>query len=168
MFNIMLQYLCLTLSNKHFSDISFKKGDIIILKKKIDHNWCVGEVNGKEGAVPLNHLQVIVPLPYPQCKALYDFSMGPNEEEGCLTFKKGSLIHVLRRVDQNWAEGRIGDKIGIFPISFVEMNSLGKQLMDSALKQYNLAALYRLQTNNHFLQSSGERSQQSLCSSDAF
>lgn len=116
------------------SDISFKKGDIIILKKKIDHNWCVGEVNGKEGAVPLNHLQVIVPLPYPQCKALYDFSMGPNEEEGCLTFKKGALIHVLRRVDQNWAEGRIGDKIGIFPISFVEMNILGKQMMDSALK----------------------------------
>ncbi|XP_055534264.1 E3 ubiquitin-protein ligase SH3RF1 [Wyeomyia smithii] len=116
------------------SDISFRKGDIIILKKKIDHNWCVGEVNGKEGAVPLNHLQVIVPLPYPQCKALYDFSMGPNEEEGCLTFKKGSLIHVLRRVDQNWAEGRIGDKIGIFPISFVEMNILGKQLMDAAMK----------------------------------
>ncbi|XP_055624846.1 E3 ubiquitin-protein ligase SH3RF1 [Toxorhynchites rutilus septentrionalis] len=121
-------------SSGETSDISFKKGDIIILRKKIDHNWCVGEVNGKEGAVPLNHLQVIVPLPYPQCKALYDFSMGPNEEEGCLTFKKGSLIHVLRRVDQNWAEGRIGDKIGIFPISFVEMNSLGKQLMDSALK----------------------------------
>ncbi|XP_065089453.1 E3 ubiquitin-protein ligase SH3RF1 [Ochlerotatus camptorhynchus] len=116
------------------SDISFKKGDIIILKKKIDHNWCVGEVNGKEGAVPLNHLQVIVPLPYPQCKALYDFSMGPNEEEGCLTFKKGALIHVLRRVDQNWAEGRIADKIGIFPISFVEMNSLAKHMMDSALK----------------------------------
>lgn len=116
------------------SDISFKKGDIVILKKKIDHNWCVGEVNGKEGAVPLNHLQVIVPLPYPQCKALYDFSMGPNDEEGCLTFKKGALIHVLRRVDQNWAEGRIADKIGIFPISFVEMNSLAKHMMDSALK----------------------------------
>lgn len=116
------------------SDISFKKGDIVILKKKIDHNWCVGETNGKEGAVPLNHLQVIVPLPYPQCKALYDFSMGPNDEEGCLTFKKGSLIHVLRRVDQNWAEGRIADKIGIFPISFVEMNSLAKHMMDSALK----------------------------------
>ncbi|XP_055592428.1 E3 ubiquitin-protein ligase SH3RF1-like [Uranotaenia lowii] len=117
------------------SDISFKKGDIVILKKKIDHNWCIGEVNGKEGAVPLNHLQVVIPLPYPQCKALFDFSMGPNDEEGCLTFKKGALIHVLRRVDQNWAEGRIGDKIGIFPISFVEMNFLGKQLMDSALKQ---------------------------------
>ncbi|EDS27268.1 Plenty of SH3s [Culex quinquefasciatus] len=129
-----LTYISSSLPPSFRSDISFKKGDIIILKKKIDHNWCVGEVNGKEGAVPLNHLQVVVPLPYPQCKALYDFSMGPNEEEGCLTFKKGALIHVLRRVDQNWAEGRIADKIGIFPISFVEMNILGKQMMDAALK----------------------------------
>uniref|UniRef100_A0A182MY13 RING-type E3 ubiquitin transferase n=1 Tax=Anopheles dirus TaxID=7168 RepID=A0A182MY13_9DIPT len=121
-------------SSSETSDISFRKGDIIILKKKIDHNWCVGEVNGKEGAVPLNHIKVIVPLPFPQCKALYDFRMGPAEEEGCLTFKKGALIHVLRRVDQNWAEGRIADKIGIFPISFVEMNGLAKHMMDSALK----------------------------------
>uniref|UniRef100_A0A182M963 RING-type E3 ubiquitin transferase n=1 Tax=Anopheles culicifacies TaxID=139723 RepID=A0A182M963_9DIPT len=121
-------------SSSETSDISFRKGDIIILKKKIDHNWCVGEVNGKEGAVPLNHIKVIVPLPFPQCKALYDFRMGPSEEEGCLTFKKGALIHVLRRVDQNWAEGRIADKIGIFPISFVEMNGLAKHMMDSSLK----------------------------------
>ncbi|XP_061512655.1 E3 ubiquitin-protein ligase SH3RF3 [Anopheles gambiae] len=121
-------------SSSETSDISFRKGDIIILRKKIDHNWCVGEVNGKEGAVPLNHIKVIVPLPFPQCKALYDFRMGPTEEEGCLTFKKGALIHVLRRVDQNWAEGRIGDKIGIFPISFVEMNGLAKHMMDTALK----------------------------------
>uniref|UniRef100_A0A3F2YWJ9 RING-type E3 ubiquitin transferase n=1 Tax=Anopheles epiroticus TaxID=199890 RepID=A0A3F2YWJ9_9DIPT len=121
-------------SSSETSDISFRKGDIIILKKKIDHNWCVGEVNGKEGAVPLNHIKVIVPLPFPQCKALYDFRMGPTEEEGCLTFKKGALIHVLRRVDQNWAEGRIADKIGIFPISFVEMNGLAKHMMDTALK----------------------------------
>uniref|UniRef100_A0A182TNA5 SH3 domain-containing protein n=1 Tax=Anopheles melas TaxID=34690 RepID=A0A182TNA5_9DIPT len=110
-------------SSSETSDISFRKGDIIILRKKIDHNWCVGEVNGKEGAVPLNHIKVIVPLPFPQCKALYDFRMGPTEEEGCLTFKKGALIHVLRRVDQNWAEGRIGDKIGIFPISSATSSS---------------------------------------------
>ncbi|XP_058067313.1 E3 ubiquitin-protein ligase SH3RF1 [Anopheles bellator] len=121
-------------SSSETSDISFRKGDIIILKKKIDHNWCVGEVNGKVGAVPLNHIKVLVPLPFPQCKALYDFRMGPTEEEGCLTFKKGAIIHVLRRVDQNWAEGRIADKIGIFPISFVEMNGLAKHLMDSSLK----------------------------------
>lgn len=56
--------------------------------------------------------------------------MGPNEEEGCLTFKKGTVIQVLRRVDHNWAEGRIGSSIGIFPIAFVELNQLAKQLLE--------------------------------------
>lgn len=77
-----------------------------------------------------------MPLPTAQCVALYDFKMGPNEEEGCLTFKKGTVIQVLRRVDHNWAEGRIGSSIGIFPIAFVELNHLAKQLLEG----YNLTA----------------------------
>lgn len=115
-------------------DLSFRKGDVIHLRRRIDLNWFLGELNNREGAFPANHVQVLVPLPVPQCKALYDFRMGPNEEEGCLTFKKGAIINVFRRVDQNWAEGRIGDCIGIFPIAFVEMNSLAKQLMDVSAK----------------------------------
>lgn len=114
--------------------MSFKKGDIIALLRRIDLNWFIGECNGREGVFPVNYVQVLVPLPQPQCKALYDFKMGPNEEEGCLTFKKGAIINVLRRVDQNWAEGRIGDIIGIFPIQFVEMNSLAKYVIDASSK----------------------------------
>lgn len=117
------------------SDLSFKKGDKIVLLRRIDINWFVGECNGREGVFPINYVQVLVPLPQPQCKALYDFRMGPNEEEGCLAFKKGAIINVLRRVDQNWAEGRIGDTIGIFPIAFVEMNSLAKYIIDGSAKQ---------------------------------
>lgn len=113
-----------------YSDLSFKKGDKVILRKRIDANWFVGECNGREGAFPINYVQTLIPLPQPQCKALYDFRMGPNEEEGCLTFKKGAIISVIRRVDQNWAEGRIADTIGIFPIAFVEMNALAKHLID--------------------------------------
>lgn len=30
---------------------------------------------------------------------------------------------VIRRVDDNWAEGMLGDKIGIFPILYVEVSS---------------------------------------------
>lgn len=29
---------------------------------------------------------------------------------------------MIRRVDENWAEGMLGDKIGIFPISYVEVS----------------------------------------------
>lgn len=104
------------------------------MRRRIDQNWCIGKSNGKEGAFPLNHVQIIINLPIPQCKALYDFRMGPNEEEGCLSFKKSAIIQVIRRVDQNWAEGRSGDVIGIFPIAFVEMNTSARQLMDASIK----------------------------------
>ncbi|XP_065369414.1 E3 ubiquitin-protein ligase SH3RF1 isoform X2 [Calliphora vicina] len=112
------------------NDLKFKKGDLIFLKRKIDSNWYVGQLKGTEGNFPINYVQIVVPLPTSQCVALYDFKMGPNEEEGCLTFKKGTVIQVLRRVDHNWAEGRIGSSIGIFPIAFVELNQLAKQLLE--------------------------------------
>lgn len=112
-------------------DLTFRKGDVIVLRRRIDQNWFYGQLNEREGAFPVNHVQIIVPLPVPQCKAVYDFRMGPNEEDGCLTFKKGQIINVTRRVDQNWAEGRIGECVGIFPINFVEMNGLAKQLMEN-------------------------------------
>lgn len=104
---------------------------MIVLRRRIDQNWFYGHLNGREGVFPINHVQIIVPLPVPQCKALYDFQMVPVEDEGCLSFKKGQVINVIRRVDQNWAEGRIGESIGIFPINFVELNSLAKQIMQS-------------------------------------
>lgn len=33
------------------------------------------------------------------------------------------ILTVIRRVDENWAEGMLGDKIGIFPISYVEVRN---------------------------------------------
>lgn len=30
---------------------------------------------------------------------------------------------MIRRVDENWAEGMLGDKIGIFPILYVEVSA---------------------------------------------
>lgn len=34
---------------------------------------------------------------------------------------KGELIVLTRRVDENWFEGRIGNRKGIFPVSYVEV-----------------------------------------------
>ncbi|XP_044737587.1 E3 ubiquitin-protein ligase SH3RF3 isoform X2 [Chrysoperla carnea] len=112
-------------------DLSFKKGDIILLRKRMDMHWYLGECNGKHGLFPSAFVQVIIPLPchIPQCKALYDFRMSGEDEEGCLAFSKGAVINVIRRVDENWAEGRLNDRVGIFPLAFVELNGLARSLM---------------------------------------
>ncbi|XP_063839891.1 E3 ubiquitin-protein ligase SH3RF1-like isoform X6 [Scylla paramamosain] len=119
-----------------YRDLSFKKGDVIILRKKIDSNWYEGELNNQVGFFPASYVQVITPLPshIPQCKALYDFKMTNDEERDCLTFNKGEILTVLRRVDENWAEGKLGSRIGIFPLSFVDLNSAAKALMKLSLK----------------------------------
>ncbi|XP_011297754.1 SH3 domain-containing RING finger protein 3 isoform X3 [Fopius arisanus] len=112
-------------------DLSFKKGEIVVLRKKIDNNWYFGECGANHGVFPLSYVQVMTPLPphVPQCKALYDFRMTNDEEDGCLTFNKGEVISVIRRVDENWAEGKLLDRIGIFPLAFVELNSVARALM---------------------------------------
>ena len=43
-------------------ELSFKEGDIIILKSKIDDNWYDGMVNGKSGYFPVTYVNVINPL----------------------------------------------------------------------------------------------------------
>ncbi|KAK3575942.1 hypothetical protein CHS0354_001145 [Potamilus streckersoni] len=126
---------------KDNGDLSFKKGDSILLRKQIDENWYHGELNGQHGFFPASYVQVIVPLPatLPQCKALYDFEMKDEKEKDCLCFKKDEVLTVIRRVDDNWLEGKKGERIGIFPISFVELNEPAKNLVNG--KNGNTPAL---------------------------
>ncbi|XP_038661769.1 E3 ubiquitin-protein ligase SH3RF1 isoform X3 [Scyliorhinus canicula] len=110
---------------KEPGDLKFNKGDIIILRRQVDENWYHGEVSGVHGFFPTNFVQIIKPLPQPppQCKALYDFEVKDKEaDKDCLPFSKDDILTVIRRVDENWAEGMLGDKIGIFPISYVEVH----------------------------------------------
>ncbi|KAG7207136.1 hypothetical protein KM043_001008 [Ampulex compressa] len=118
-------------ASKVRGDLSFKKGDVVVLRKKIDNNWYFGECGNNHGVFPLSYVQVMTPLtPHvPQCKALYDFRMTNDDEDGCLTFNKGEVIGVIRRVDENWAEGKLLDRIGIFPLAFVELNGVARALM---------------------------------------
>ncbi|XP_019748688.1 E3 ubiquitin-protein ligase SH3RF1 [Hippocampus comes] len=119
---------------KEPGDLKFSKGDVIILRRQVDENWYHGELGGLHGFFPTNFVQVIKPLPQPppQCKALYDFELKDKEaDKDCLPFAKDDILTVIRRVDENWAEGMLGDKIGIFPISYVEFNSAARQLIES-------------------------------------
>ncbi|XP_050672854.1 E3 ubiquitin-protein ligase SH3RF3 isoform X2 [Leptidea sinapis] len=119
--------------SKEPGDLSFKKGEVILLQKKLDAFWYHGECSTRSGMFPINYVQVVVPLPTPTalCKALYDFRMSAPDEEGCLAFDKGAIIKVERRVDENWAEGRVEQRLGIFPIAFVELNHAARMLLNN-------------------------------------
>lgn len=80
------------------------------------------------------------PSHIPCAKALYDFQMNPMEDEGCLKFQKGMIIQVTRRVDQNWAEGKLSESVGIFPLSFVHLNQAATGLMQSYATKWRLPA----------------------------
>lgn len=47
------------------------------------------------------------------------FLIVPSRE---LSFKKGDTVYILRKIDQNWYEGEHHGRVGIFPISYVEVS----------------------------------------------
>ncbi|XP_064832652.1 E3 ubiquitin-protein ligase SH3RF3-like [Oncorhynchus masou masou] len=118
---------------KEPGDLQFAKGDIIILRRKVDDNWYHGELNSCHGFLPASYIALLRPLSQtpPTGKALYDFEVkDKDQDKDCLAFSKDEVLTVIRRVDDNWAEGMLGDKIGIFPILYVELNETAKQLME--------------------------------------
>ncbi|XP_023980946.1 E3 ubiquitin-protein ligase SH3RF2 isoform X2 [Physeter macrocephalus] len=116
-------------------DLRFNKGDVILLRRQLDENWYQGEINGVSGVFPASSVEVLkqLPQPPPLCRALYNFDLRnkeKSENKDCLTFLKDDIITVISRVDENWAEGKLGDKVGIFPILFVEPNLTARHLLE--------------------------------------
>jgi len=52
------------------------------------------------------------------CKALYDFV---PESESELPFKEGDIIELKQKVDDNWFEGQLNGRKGLFPITYVQV-----------------------------------------------
>ena len=50
--------------------------------------------------------------------AMYDFK---PEDPSELGFRKGDVIIVLDYVDENWWNGRLNDREGLFPAAYVKM-----------------------------------------------
>jgi len=53
-----------------------------------------------------------------QARAKYNFQAQSGVE---LSLNKGELVTLTRRVDDNWFEGKIANRKGIFPVSYVEV-----------------------------------------------
>ncbi|RUS80408.1 hypothetical protein EGW08_011820 [Elysia chlorotica] len=108
-------------------ELSFRKGDTLYLLRQVDKNWFEGEHHGRAGIFPVNYVEVVTSIEAAQsaamdaegqAKAKFNFT-GQSAVE--LSLKKGELLTLLRHVDENWCEGRIHGRQGIFPTSYVEI-----------------------------------------------
>ena len=54
------------------------------------------------------------------CTALYSFE---KAQEGDLEFQEGDRIEVVEEVGQDWLRGRLAGREGIFPASFVQLDT---------------------------------------------
>ncbi|XP_036154234.1 sorbin and SH3 domain-containing protein 2 isoform X4 [Myotis myotis] len=116
-------------------ELSFKKGDTVYILRKIDQNWYEGEHHGRVGIFPISYVEKLSPpekaqpaRPPPPAQpgeigeaiAKYNFNADTNVE---LSLRKGDRVILLKRVDQNWYEGKIPgtNRQGIFPVSYVEV-----------------------------------------------
>ncbi|XP_021567050.1 sorbin and SH3 domain-containing protein 2 isoform X4 [Carlito syrichta] len=116
-------------------ELSFKKGDTVYILRKIDQNWYEGEHHGRVGIFPISYVEKLAPpekaqpaRPPPPAQpgeigeaiAKYNFNADTNVE---LSLRKGDRVILLKRVDQNWYEGKIPgtNRQGIFPVSYVEV-----------------------------------------------
>uniref|UniRef100_A0A8C5SCM6 SH3 domain-containing protein n=1 Tax=Laticauda laticaudata TaxID=8630 RepID=A0A8C5SCM6_LATLA len=99
-------------------DLSFKKGDCILILEQVDSEWYRGRLNGKEGIFPAVFVHVCSGTVKPKAKALYDFHAENIDE---LSFKVGDIITSVQSVDEEWMSGELQDKFGIFPRNFVQI-----------------------------------------------
>lgn len=118
-------------------ELTLQKGDIVYIHRQVDANWFEGEHHGRAGIFPTTYVEILPPtekptpiksptlqvLDYGEAVALFNFNADLPVE---LSFRKGEVISVTRRVDDQWLEGRISgtSRTGIFPASYVQVNKM--------------------------------------------
>lgn len=69
----------------------------------------LAELNGEVGGESKNK---------PYGVALYDF---PATHPDDLALEKGDIVQLIKKVNNDWLEGRIGNRQGIFPFNFIDI-----------------------------------------------
>ncbi|XP_041032495.1 sorbin and SH3 domain-containing protein 1-like isoform X2 [Carcharodon carcharias] len=115
-------------------ELPFQKGDIVYIYRQIDQNWYEGEHHGRVGIFPRSYIELLPPteraqpkkapplqvLEYGEAVARFNFNGDTHVE---MSFRKGERITLVRRVDENWYEGKISgtSRHGIFPVTYVDV-----------------------------------------------
>uniref|UniRef100_H2Y3R6 SH3 domain-containing protein n=2 Tax=Ciona intestinalis TaxID=7719 RepID=H2Y3R6_CIOIN len=127
---------------KNEDELSVKAGDKLELISRVDSDWVKAKCEGILGILPVNFVNHdCSQLPLEQsiadtnninlhCKQLpsevnttavarYSFT-GQDDTE--LTFHQNDVIHILGSINEEWLQGSLNGKKGIFPSNFVAMS----------------------------------------------
>ncbi|XP_058245086.1 vinexin isoform X3 [Hemibagrus wyckioides] len=130
-------------------ELTLQKGDVVYIHRQVDANWYEGEHHGRAGIFPTSYVEIIPPtekpvpikspsvqvLEYGEALALFNFNADLPVE---LSFRKGEVISITRRVDDHWLEGRIPGtaRSGIFPANYVQGPGLAMNMNPRPLYSY--------------------------------
>merc|ERR1739844_599411 len=128
---------------QNYRELSFKKGDLVYIRRPAGQGWHGGERDAMIGIFPVTYVEMIpnenvgslsrkssgggtLPrggsgsdqLTEGKGKAKFNFQAQTPME---LSLIKGEIVVLTRRVDANWYEGRIGSRKGIFPSTYIEI-----------------------------------------------
>lgn len=108
-------------------ELTLKKGDVISKIQKREGGWWEGTIkDGRRGLFPGNFVEVIsddigssesgTPLRGKKFKVKYNYIPVSIDE---LELNVGEVVEVLSEIEEGWWEGRLNNKIGVFPSNFV-------------------------------------------------
>uniref|UniRef100_A0A3Q2QF63 SH3 domain containing 19 n=1 Tax=Fundulus heteroclitus TaxID=8078 RepID=A0A3Q2QF63_FUNHE len=106
-------------------ELKLSAGDVVTRVEKVDNQWYRGTCKGSAGFFPINYVQVLkkakkeaASVSAPRCVARFEFE-GEHSDE--LSFLEGDVIQLKEYVGEDWARGKVGNSVGIFPLNFVEI-----------------------------------------------
>ncbi|XP_029296741.1 E3 ubiquitin-protein ligase SH3RF2 [Cottoperca gobio] len=135
-------------------------GNGIAPKHKVNESWHHGNAADSSGvSVTASTPQAVSQMPQPLlqsqppslCRALHDFNPEERTLEDskyCLSFLKGDILTVIRRLDEHWIEAKLGEKVGICPLQFIEPNSVAAKLLEGKNRKGSDSAEFNHRTGS--------------------
>ena len=128
--------------NQQDGELVFAAGETIHVIEKINDDWLRGEYRERTGTFPCSFVDIstelINKLPQSErnvtvpksdegessdlglghCKALFDYNSGVADD---LRFNAGDVIKISKKIGEEWFEGEVNGRVGMFPAAYVEM-----------------------------------------------
>ncbi|KAF7666109.1 hypothetical protein LDENG_00118590 [Lucifuga dentata] len=110
-------------------DLSFQKGDRILITQHVSDEWCCGRLNGSEGIFPTSFVESSTgqlssnsqqdgAAGGGKAKALFNFTSHCDEE---LSLQVGDIITNLESIDEEWFLGDLRGKRALVPKNYVQL-----------------------------------------------